>query len=172
MTAHTRQAAYRRWRTSVARSDIYYFACYHISEIESIRADKTSTESLMSVEPCISRTQPACSILERVLPPTFPAEVVTPPRWYFYFCFDVSSSPPAVNVFVVTLHARRAFEDDQKMTLRLKCPLQQQRGGAMDPQVSPRFEAMCSARTLAGPCRGREKEIRKKTKLEKRDYGA
>ncbi|CAB1115166.1 unnamed protein product [Ectocarpus sp. CCAP 1310/34] len=28
---------------------------------------------------------------------------------------------------------QRAFEDDRRMTLRLKCPLQQQRGGAMDP---------------------------------------
>ncbi|CAN0178343.1 unnamed protein product, partial [Ectocarpus sp. 12 AP-2014] len=32
----------------------------------------------------------------------------------------------------------RAFEDDRKMTLRLKCPLQQQRGGAMDPQARSR----------------------------------
>lgn len=31
---------------------------------------------------------------------------------------------------------RRAFEDDRKMTMRLKYPLQQQRGGGMDPQVS------------------------------------
>ncbi|CAM9777279.1 unnamed protein product [Ectocarpus sp. 13 AM-2016] len=33
---------------------------------------------------------------------------------------------------------QRAFEDDRKMTLRLKCPLQQQRGGAMDPQACSR----------------------------------
>eukprot|EP00752_Nemacystus_decipiens_P001893 g1823.t1 len=35
----------------------------------------------------------------------------------------------------VELMIQRAFEDDRKMTLRLRCPLQQQRGVAMDPQV-------------------------------------
>ncbi|CAM9309768.1 unnamed protein product [Ectocarpus sp. 6 AP-2014] len=37
---------------------------------------------------------------------------------------------------------RRAFEDDRKMTLRLKCPLQQQRGGAMDPQITTKLPQM------------------------------
>eukprot|EP00903_Cladosiphon_okamuranus_P008109 g7816.t1 len=39
---------------------------------------------------------------------------------------------PAV---AVELMIQRAFEDNRKMTLRLKCPLQQQRGAAMEPQV-------------------------------------
>ncbi|CAN0111210.1 unnamed protein product [Scytosiphon promiscuus] len=38
----------------------------------------------------------------------------------------------------VEVMIQQAFEDDRKMTLRLKCPLQQQRGGAMDLQVSAR----------------------------------
>ncbi|CAM9454731.1 unnamed protein product [Ectocarpus fasciculatus] len=44
---------------------------------------------------------------------------------------------------------QRAFEDDRKMTLRLKCPLQQQRGGAMDPQPTTRLPQMGAQPTAA-----------------------
>lgn len=46
--------------------------------------------------------------------------------------------------FRARMGGRRAFEDDLKITMRLKCPLQQMRGGAMDPQVRQRFPALPS----------------------------
>ena len=51
---------------------------------------------------------------------------------------------PSHPTFRAHIGGRRAFEDDLKITMRLKCPLQQTRGGAMDPQVRQRFPPQTS----------------------------
>ncbi|CBN77236.1 conserved unknown protein [Ectocarpus siliculosus] len=49
---------------------------------------------------------------------------------------------------------QRAFEDDRKMTLRLKCPLQQQRGGAMDAQITTKLPQMGAQPTATATAAG------------------